>query len=90
MANLIPALSTNGNITKAIDADGKNVIVDISSNEEISEDLVENLKKNNSIDNIKSVVKGTDLVVNKYSYDEFLRTIKTSEISKKGVKTTES
>ncbi|MCR5736444.1 MAG: DUF6531 domain-containing protein [Eubacterium sp.] len=67
-----------------------NVIVDISSNEEISEDLVKNLKKDNSIDNIKALVKGTNLVVNKYYYDEFLRTIKTSEISKKGEKTTEN
>lgn len=67
-----------------------NVIVDISSNEDIDEALIDNLKANNSIDNIKRVVKGTSLVINKYYYDEFLRTEKTTEVSKKGVKTTEN
>lgn len=67
-----------------------NVVVEISSTEEISEDLVNNLKADNSIDNIKFLVKGTNLVVIKYFYDEFFRTERTIEVSKKGVKTTEN
>jgi YD repeat-containing protein len=67
-----------------------NVIVDITSKSEIGDELVSKLSKDNSIENIKECIKGTDYIVNKYVYDEFLRTIRTTEVSKKGAKTIEN
>lgn len=67
-----------------------NVVLDITSNSEINDDIVSKLSKDSSVNNIKDCIKGTKLVVNKYYYDEFLRTTKTTEVSRKGVRTTEN
>lgn len=66
-----------------------NVILDITSNSEISDELVSKLSKDSSIENIKEIINGSNLVVNKYAYDQFLRKTKTTEVSRKGIRTTE-
>lgn len=48
-----------------------NVVLDITSNSEINDDIVSKLSKDSSVNNIKDCIKGTKLVVNKYYYDEF-------------------
>ena len=68
-----------------------NVTLEVTSQTDIGEELLQKLsKKDIKVEEIKEFIKGTDIVVMTYQYDDFLRTIKTTEISKKGVQNTEN
>lgn len=68
-----------------------NVTLEVTSATEVKEGLLKSFsKKGITVDEIKGLVKGTDIIATLYKYDDFLRTIQITEISKKGTKTTEN
>lgn len=68
-----------------------NAILEITSCTDIGEELIQKLSRKDITDEeIKGLIKGTDIIVMLYEYDDFLRTVKTTEISKKGIKETEN
>lgn len=61
-----------------------NVTLEVTSSTDIGEELLQKLsKKDIKVEEIKELIIGTDIVVMLYEYDDFLRTVKTIEISKK-------
>lgn len=68
-----------------------NVTLEVTSSTDIGEELLQKLsKKDIKVEEIKELIIGTDIVVMLYEYDDFLRTVKTIEISKKGITETEN
>ncbi len=68
-----------------------NVTLEISSAAEIKEEVINFLsKKEIRTDEIQEQVKSTDIIVTMYEYDDFLRTKKITEISKKGIETVDN
>ncbi len=68
-----------------------NVTLEVTSSTDIGEELLQKLsKKDIKVDEIKELIIGTDIVVMLYEYDDFLRIVKTIEISKKGITETEN
>lgn len=68
-----------------------NATIEVTSTTDIDEESLKKLSnKDITIEEIKEIVKGTDRIVMLYKYDDFLRTVKTTEVSKNGTKTTEN
>lgn len=66
-----------------------NVKIDISDVTDIDEQVLQKVSKEGiTASEIRDIIKDTNMVVMLYQYDEFFRTVKTTEVSKKGIKET--
>lgn len=77
--------------TKYVYDEAGNVKIEIDNITNVEEKIIDSVSKNElSPDEIREIIKDTDIIVILYFYDDFIRNNKSISISKKDIKTTET